>query len=543
MDIEKMSDDEIIKYLKTRKSHILSAPLQKLKCDNIQEHMEANKIVIKCPHCGSEEKTKNGTNDSGSRRYKCKKCRKGYTATTNTIFDGTDYSWEEMVLIIKDLINDVNIEQTAKDLRKNETLPLGTIWIIRHRIMEIMARYPMPNLSGVIQIDEKYFRESQKGSRTLINMLDPQTTRYSRRNNQASKAGIFGPEFVNVLCAVDSSGNWWAKPVCLGPMTMKELNLLKDKTTNEVAYICSDNLSIYRQWCKDNNWKHYVEPSTYRKERKARGYIDTDNMYKDLTAEEYEKDRHINRELYRDGIYPHIENTERKLDYDEFVAVRSKFGLNLNSVNSFHNVLEKCWSREKTGSIDYVSHVVGREVYLHNYKIRHKMISDNFNYSEAEGILCELLKFTLENKNVPTSTEIMKMTITSLPRPSKKAIKDAISNMSDFRTVAVKPKKVLYPDGSEYEGIEDPSSFEYMFNKYKFFNSLSTKRINDLIFDNGLYRKGMLKAEKVKLLTQLPNAQDIIFYEIYLQNYGSDDEFQKAMNKIPKRKKRRKDES
>lgn len=70
---------------------------------------------------------------------------------------------------------------------------------------------------------------------------------------------------------------------------------------------------------------------------------------------------------------------------------------------------------------------------------------------------------------------------------------------------------MLYPDGSEYEGIEDPSGFEYMFNKYKFFNSLSTKRINDLIFDNGLYRKGILKAEKVKLLTQLPNAQDIIF--------------------------------
>lgn len=398
MDIEKMSDDEIIKYLKTRKSHILSPVLQKLKCDNIEEHMEANKIIVKCPKCGSLERSKNGTNDSGSRRYKCKGCGKGYTATTNTIFDGTDYSWEEMVLIIKDLINDVNIEQTAKDLRRNEVLPLGTIWIIRHRIMEIMARYPMPNLSGVIQVDEKYFRESQKGSRTLINMLEPQTTRYSRRNNQASEAGIFGPEFVNVLCAVDSAGSWWAKPVCLGPMTMRELNLLKEKITDEVAYICSDNLSIYRKWCKENNWKHYVEPSTYRKERKARGYIDTDNMYKDLTAEEYEKDRQINRELYRDGIYPHIENTERKLDYDEFVAVRSKFGLNLNSVNSFHNVLEKCWSREKTGSTDYVSHVVGREVYLHNYKIRHKMISDNFNYSEAEGILCELLKFTLEKQ-------------------------------------------------------------------------------------------------------------------------------------------------
>lgn len=42
MDIEKMSDDEIIKYLQTRNSKILSPVLKQLKINNIEEHMNHN---------------------------------------------------------------------------------------------------------------------------------------------------------------------------------------------------------------------------------------------------------------------------------------------------------------------------------------------------------------------------------------------------------------------------------------------------------------------------------------------------------------------
>lgn len=42
---------------------------------------------------------------------------------------------------------------------------------------------------------------------------------------------------------------------------------------------------------KRKKWKHYIEPSNYRKERQARGYINTYDMYHNLTPEEYEKDR------------------------------------------------------------------------------------------------------------------------------------------------------------------------------------------------------------------------------------------------------------
>lgn len=99
-------------------------------------------------------------NDSGSQRYKCKDCGRSYTATTNTMFNGTDYSWGEMVAIIKDLFNDTNIEYKMKNLRQREEIKLSTTWNIRHRILEIMARMPLSRLSEVIQIDKKYFKES-----------------------------------------------------------------------------------------------------------------------------------------------------------------------------------------------------------------------------------------------------------------------------------------------------------------------------------------------------------------------------------------------
>ena len=47
----------------------------------------------------------------------------------------------------------------------------------------------------------------------------------------------------------------------------------------------------------------------------------------------------------------------------------------------------------------------------------------------------------------------------------------------------------------------------------------------------------MHKKEKIDKLSTLPDADDIIFYEIYLHKYGTIEEFKKAMNaETPKRK-------
>lgn len=90
-------------------------------------------------------------------------------------------------------------------------------------------------------------------------------------------------------------------------------------------------------------------------------------------------------------------------------------------------------------------------------------------------------------------------------------------------------------DKSAFEGTEDA---QFIFNKRKFFTSLGAIRINELIKQQGLYEKGQHKREKVDKLCALSNAEDIIFYEIYLHKYGTPQEFEKAIQPIPKKKKR-----
>lgn len=64
------------------------------------------------------------------------------------------------------------------------------------------------------------------------------------------------------------------------------------------------------------------------------------------------------------------------------------------------------------------------------------------------------------------------------------------------------------------------------------FQQSRAKRLNELIKENGLYVKGAHKRQKVKAICSLPNVQDIIFREIYIQNYGSIIEFTSAIKGI-----------
>ena len=527
MDITRMTNQEIIDFLRTRDRKV---SIQSIGTD-IENVFKQNGIEFVCPVCGSVNRVKNGKNRSGLVRYKCKDCGTGYTVETNTIFEGTDYSWDEMVNAVYYVITKQSVEYIMMNVKQTPILKANA-WLLQHKILHLLAQFPLPKLHGIIQIDEKYLRENQKGSRELVSFLDSKKTRRARRHNYRSEAGIFGPEFINVLCAVDDSGTKWAMPVCLGPMGMEELEQLTPYL-DDVSYICTDNYAVYTDWTINKGWKHYVEPSTYRKERQSRGYINTDNVYQTLSDADYKKDRAINEQLYKEGRYPHIENTDRKLTYDECVALKYKFNLNINAVNSFHGRLEQDLITDKTGvATNYVADYVGAYVYLENYRnIRKKT---TFTKQDAEYILLQMCEKTLKDKHSPTREEILGLNIDSLPRPTAKVIADARKRMKEARAI-IKIEKDEH-DKSEYEG--DDTNAQYMFNKYMFFNSIGAIRLNELIKQNGLYRKGMLKKEKVKLMCNLPNAQDIIFYEVYLHRYGSIDEFTKAINALPAKKKR-----
>ena len=117
-DIERMSMREVIDFLRN---------------NDYKTSNTANSIFIEihfldfgihpfCPVCGSQKSVLNRKNKSGVSQYKCK-CGKRYTALTNTIFEGTDYTWDEMVNDVHMVINKESVDYIALNLRST---PLKT---------------------------------------------------------------------------------------------------------------------------------------------------------------------------------------------------------------------------------------------------------------------------------------------------------------------------------------------------------------------------------------------------------------------------------
>ena len=208
-----MTKQEIIDYLRKQDTQAGKTA----SADDVEAHFVDAGISTSCPKCGKSERVKIGQYSSGTQAYKCKGCKKKYSIATNTIFEDTDYSWSEMIDIVFYVITKQSIDFICNNIRSTP-INKPNIWLIEHKILHLLAQMPKPILTDVIQVDEKYIREAQKGSRSLYSLLGGTNIRRRRKHSYRSECGIFGPEFTNVLCAVDNHGHFYAKCVCLGPM-------------------------------------------------------------------------------------------------------------------------------------------------------------------------------------------------------------------------------------------------------------------------------------------------------------------------------------
>ena len=113
-DINTMSNQEVIDFLKTRDHKAGMNAVSAV----IENAYKIQGIEFFCPECGSDKRVSNGKTRSGFNRYKCKDCGKNYTALTNTVFEGTDYSWDEMVEAVYDVITKQSVEYLMNNIRQ-----------------------------------------------------------------------------------------------------------------------------------------------------------------------------------------------------------------------------------------------------------------------------------------------------------------------------------------------------------------------------------------------------------------------------------------
>ena len=256
--------NKVVKRYSEKTGNDYSQEMKRLINNSLQQKLEILDVNSSCPACFSHSIIKAGVrNDIQS--YRCKECGHKFTRFSGTILEKTRWHWDIWVKVVQMILNDYSLIDMQNVLVSDlgcDGIDIKTIWLWRLKNMHALASIPMPKLTGVIQIDETYIRESQKGGRHLVTYLkdEDRLPRYGRR---ASVLGTMGPEFATVVTAVDNRGSCVCKVVALGRVTKELFYDTFDEYISFPSFICTDRNLIYRDYCKHKKYAHYERPSLY----------------------------------------------------------------------------------------------------------------------------------------------------------------------------------------------------------------------------------------------------------------------------------------
>lgn len=421
----KLSLEELTAYLKeyekVRQVKVLDQ-INQMKQEEIQTKLEALSPVSACPSCNSNNFVKNGSR-YGLQRYYCKNCKTTFSVTTDTFMEGTTWTWEVWVKLVQMTVNNYSLDAMLDTLEKDYDL-VGlnrkSVHLARHKLLYAMSLMPKPTLTGIVQVDETFFRENQKGTRTdlgkkLINVLPRSVeVRLPRRGYSPSRMGVLSPEYACVVCAVDNSNHAISIITSMGKADPAMFIDHFDQYFKDITYLCSDGSPLYKDYCVLKSIPHYVRPSSFVGNLRKAGYIAGVRSQSDDDAvkELYTKNKKIAAQLYTDGVLDYIE-TANSMPFNEFCKIKYEYGLNLSRVNAFHNYLKLNLEKETTGvATKSLPAYVDAFTFLYNWRHDHKTTLSSMK--DAEILLTELVK----NKNAFTLNDMRKRDFYIAPKPT-----------------------------------------------------------------------------------------------------------------------------
>ncbi len=126
-----------------------------------------------CPHCAVKDenhyKLKPRCNSRGKpsarRVWKCRACRRQFTALVGTVFHGTKVPLRKWLMAIWMMCSAKN-GVSAHEIHRSLGVTYKTAWFMCHRVRKAMERQPLASkLNGTVEADETYFGGKQKGHR------------------------------------------------------------------------------------------------------------------------------------------------------------------------------------------------------------------------------------------------------------------------------------------------------------------------------------------------------------------------------------------
>ena len=188
----------------------------------------------KCPHCCSNNIKKNGFTTK-AQQFKCHNCNKNYSIRTNTIFYYSKKSiqvWQEYIELFS---QGLALRKIVEKMDKKINLKTAFYW--RHKILKVLTKKDdNDKFGGIIEADETFFEESQKGSRNI--------TRKPRKRGYSCYSYTKKSK-VCVLTAIDRNKSRnkssFTKPVGFGGLEQDDVILLHRHIKKDSVLITDGN--------------------------------------------------------------------------------------------------------------------------------------------------------------------------------------------------------------------------------------------------------------------------------------------------------------
>lgn len=219
--------------------------------------------VERCLHCGAAALQRWGTTGTGMRRWRCKACRRTFSSTTGAALAGLRRP-EKLQQVLEDMLG--SAPNSCRGLARRLGANRMTVWRWRMRILAALEGIGASGLGGIVEADEKFFRESRKGSREWANHArDP--ARFPRperpRWRDYGRLGLKRPAGtskwqVPVLTVVDRAGRRRAD--VLPDRRAESLVARLEAHVGKDAVLCSDGDDAYGLFARARAMPHYRLP-------------------------------------------------------------------------------------------------------------------------------------------------------------------------------------------------------------------------------------------------------------------------------------------
>lgn len=227
----------------------------KLVIDNLIDNKNSRRLTnidyqiryknIVCVKCGSTNLKKNG-HKCGTQRYKCKDCNKYFSITSKTILNNSRIKYSQLKCVIKGILDIKPIYKIALESQLSKT----QIYNLEMRIFSIIDDiYKNEKLREIIQIDEKYFRISFKGTKR------EKMPRPSRKSGSNDLTSGISKDQICVIVAIDSYDTIIIKVVGNGPASTEMIEETLKNKIEAGSIIVTDSKSSYIRFAKNNNFQ------------------------------------------------------------------------------------------------------------------------------------------------------------------------------------------------------------------------------------------------------------------------------------------------